>query len=228
MYTEAEFPEMGELFRRFATREEGMRAVVDLFKAKFEENDFMLEESAQIWRYDPGRDFVFRIRRLVDNEMRVERLAMRHEQPLRYDWLHTTGMLPEALAPGQDCVTRQVALLLGESPKRIAEGLQVSWEKYKDAPPFHGQHFETTGVTTEMMRDFAERRGISLIVMHGNRKICHDVGGSDQFLAYVSWDSHAYFLRSARAFVHRPIHADRHDQEFRVQMDRGQQAAGAE
>ena len=65
--------------------------------------------------------------------------------------------------------------------------------KFKDAPPFDGQHFQEVGVTTEMMRDFAERRGINLIVMHGNRKICHDTGGSEQFLAYVSWDSHAYF-----------------------------------
>ena len=117
VYTEAEFPEMGELFRQQPTREAGMRAVVDMFKLQFEDDDFMLEESAQIWRYDPGRDFVFRIRRLVDKEMQVERLAMRHEQPLRYDWLHTTGMLPEALVSGQDCVTRQVAVLLGESPQ---------------------------------------------------------------------------------------------------------------
>ena len=73
----------------------------------------MLEESAQIWRYDAGRDFVFRIRRRVDNELQVQRLAMRHEQPLRYDWLHTTGMLPEALEIGGKCVTRQVAALLG-------------------------------------------------------------------------------------------------------------------
>ena len=112
-----------------------MRAVVDMFKRQFENDDFMLEESGQIWRYDPGRDFVFRIRRLVDNEFQVERLAMRHAQPLRYDWLHTTGMLPEALAPGKDCVARQVAVLLGESPKRIAEDLQVSWEKSRTPRP---------------------------------------------------------------------------------------------
>ena len=32
VYTEVEFPEMGELFRRQPTQEAGMRAVVDLFK----------------------------------------------------------------------------------------------------------------------------------------------------------------------------------------------------
>ena len=93
-----------------------MRAVVDLFKSKFGEDDFLMEESAQIWRYDPGRSFVFRIRRQVANEMRVDRLAMRHEQPLRYDWLYTKGMLPEALYAGGDCVARQVSVLLGEPP----------------------------------------------------------------------------------------------------------------
>ena len=53
VYTEVEFPEMGELFRRQPTQEAGMRAVVDLFKSKFGENDFLLQESAQIWRYVP-------------------------------------------------------------------------------------------------------------------------------------------------------------------------------
>ena len=124
-------------------------------------------------------------------------------------------------------MARQVAVLLGESPKRIAADLQVSWEKFKDAPPFDGQHFQEVGVTTEMMRDFAERRGINLIVMHGNRKICHDTGGSEQFLAYVSWDSHAYFLRSARPFTQRPVDTRREDVQTRVQMDRDVQATSS-
>ena len=128
IYTEVEFPEMGELFRQQPTQEQGMRAVVNLFKSRFEDDDFMLEESAQVWRYDAGRDFVFRIRRRVGNELQVQRLAMLHEQPLRYDWLHTTGMLPEALEIGGKCVTRQVAALLG-FPERIAADLQASWEK---------------------------------------------------------------------------------------------------
>ena len=41
------------------------------------------------------------------------------------------------------------------------------------------------GVTTEMMRDFAERNGISLIAMDGNRKVCHGKAGGDKFRAYV-------------------------------------------
>ena len=135
IYTEAEFPEMGELFRQQPTEERGMRAVVDLFKSRFGEDDFMLEESAQIWRYDPGREFVFRIRRLVSNELQVQRLTMRHEFPLRYDWLHTTNMLPEALSSGGDCVTRQVALLLGKTCKSIAEDLQISWESSRKICP---------------------------------------------------------------------------------------------
>ena len=98
-----------------------MRAVVDLFKAQFSDDDVMLEESAQIWRFDRGREFVFRIRRLVANELRVERIPMRHEQPLRYEWLKTHNILPEAMYAGGDCVARQVAVILGKSSKDIAE-----------------------------------------------------------------------------------------------------------
>ena len=79
-----------------------------------------------------------------------------------------------------------------------------------------------------MMEDFAERRGINLIVMHGNRKICHEVGGSEKFLAYVQWDSHAYFLRSARPVLDRPVDQDRVGEETRVVMDRDQAAAAPE
>ena len=109
VYTENEFPEIGELFRRARSQEEGMRAVTQFFKDQFEEDDFMLEESAQVWRYDRGRDFLFRIRRMVDNELQVDKIPMRHQQRLRYDWLHLPGMLPEALEIGGNCVVKQVA-----------------------------------------------------------------------------------------------------------------------
>ena len=88
----------------------------------------MLEESAQIWRYDKGRDFLFRIRRMVDNEPQADKIPMRHQQPLRYDWLHITGMLPEALEMGGNCVVNQVAVLLKEQPEQVRAPLQASLE----------------------------------------------------------------------------------------------------
>ena len=91
----------------------------------------MLQESAQVWRYDRGRDFLFRIRRIVDNELQVDKIPMRHQQPLRYDWLHLPGMLPEALEVGGNCVVNQVAVLLKEQPKQIRAQLQASWENSK-------------------------------------------------------------------------------------------------
>ena len=91
----------------------------------------MLEESMQIWRYDRGRDVLFRIRRLVDNELRVDKIPMRHEQPLRYDWLHITNLLPEALEVGGNCVVNQVAVLLKQSPQHVRASLQDSWENSK-------------------------------------------------------------------------------------------------
>ena len=98
-----------------------MRAVTQFFKDQFEEDDFMLEESAQVWRYDKGRDFLFRIRRMVDNELQVDKIPMRHEQPLRYDWLHITGMLPEALEVSGNCVVNQVAVLLKEPREQVPD-----------------------------------------------------------------------------------------------------------
>ena len=53
---------------------------------------------------------------------------MRHEQPLRYDWLKITGLLPEALELGGDCVTKQVAVVLKQPREQVRAQLQISWE----------------------------------------------------------------------------------------------------
>ena len=92
--------------------------MTNFFKDQFEEDDFMLEESAQIWRYGRRREFLVRIRRLVDNALKVDRIPMRHEQPLRYDWLHISGLLPEALEACGNRVVNQVAVLLQRSTAR--------------------------------------------------------------------------------------------------------------
>ena len=79
-----------------------------------------------------------------------------------------------------------------------------------------------------MMEDFAERRGINLIVMHGNRKVVHTFGGSDQFLAYFCWDNHAYFVKSARPFTQKPVDTAPVGMQLRVQMDRDAKAQSDE
>ena len=118
-------------------------------------------------------------------------------------------------------MVKQAAVLLKEQPEKIRAQLQASWEKFKDAEPFNGQHFETLGVTTEMMEDFAERRGLNLIVLHGNTKIKHVTGGSEQWLTFVQWDNHAYFVKNSRPFVQKPVtDLNRHYDTQRVQMDR--------
>ena len=47
--------------------------MVEEFKTTSRQGDFMREESAQVWRYDKGRDLIFRVRRMVANELQVER-----------------------------------------------------------------------------------------------------------------------------------------------------------
>ena len=52
-------------------------------------------------------------------------------------------------------------------------------------------------MTTEMMEDFAERRGLNLIVLHGSTKIKHVTGGSEQWLSFVDLDRHAYVVKNS-------------------------------
>ena len=93
--------------------------------------------------------------------------------------------------------------------------------KFKDAEPFNGEHSETRGVTTEMPEDFAERRGLNLIVLHGNTKIRHVTGGSEQWLCFAQWDNHAYFVKNSRPYVQKPVSdLNRHYDIQRVDTDR--------
>ncbi len=96
----------------------------------------MLEESAQIWRYDRGREFLFRIRRLVNDELKVDKIPMPHEEPLRYDWLHISGLLPEELDVGGNCVVNQVVVLLNQDPQRVRASLQDSLDNPKTPSRF--------------------------------------------------------------------------------------------
>ena len=76
-------------------------------------------------------------------------------------------------------------------------------------------------MTTEMMEDFAETRGLNLIVLHGNTKIKHITGGSEHWLTFVQWDNHAYFVKNSRPFVQKPVtELNRHYGTQRVEMDR--------
>ena len=71
------------------------------------------------------------------------------------------------------------------------------------------------------MEDFAERRGLNLIVLHGNTKIRHVTGGSEQWLCFAQWDNHAYFVKNSRPYVQKPVSdLNRHYDIQRVDMDR--------
>ena len=54
-----------------------------------------------------------------------------------------------------------------------------------------------------MIIAFAEFRGIKLCVFHGNRKVKHLDGGSDQCLTYFCWDNHCYFAQTSSGYYSR-------------------------
>ena len=74
VFTENEYPEIGEVFQRTSGSDAGrFRAVKQLLTDKLQEGDLLMEESAQVWIFDPTRGFIFRVRRMVGNELKVEK-----------------------------------------------------------------------------------------------------------------------------------------------------------
>ena len=73
VFTENEYPEIGEVFQGTSgSDQERFRAVKDYLTDKLQEGDLLMEESAQVWIFDPSRGFIFRVRRMVGNELKVE------------------------------------------------------------------------------------------------------------------------------------------------------------
>ena len=72
VFTENEYPEIGEVFRGTSgTDAERFRAVKDHLTNMLEAGYLLMEESAQVWIYDDSRGFIFRVRRMVGNELKV-------------------------------------------------------------------------------------------------------------------------------------------------------------
>ena len=66
VFTENEFPEIGEVFRNAAGSDVArFRAVKEYITDQFSTGDLLMEESAQVWIFDDSRKFVFRVRRMV-------------------------------------------------------------------------------------------------------------------------------------------------------------------
>ena len=116
VFTENEFPEIGEVFRNTAGSDVAkFGAVKEYIADQFSSGDLLIEESAQVWIFDDSRKFIFRVRRMVGNQLRVEKMELRHKVPLQYDFLRINKMLPEALDWGGRCVPKQVERLLGKN-----------------------------------------------------------------------------------------------------------------
>ena len=77
VFTENEFPEMGEVFRNAAGNDVArFRAVHEYIHGQLSDGDLLMEESAQVWLYDTTRRFIFRVRRMVGNELKVEKMEL--------------------------------------------------------------------------------------------------------------------------------------------------------
>ena len=110
VFTENEYPEIGEVYRNtFGTDAHKFLAVQRSLTDQLSDGDLLMEESAQVWIFDPSRNFIFRVRRMVGNELKVEKMELNHSVPLQYDFLRISNMLPEALEYGGKCVPRPVS-----------------------------------------------------------------------------------------------------------------------
>ena len=118
-------------------------AVQNYLTDKLEEGDLLMEESAQVWIFDDSRSFIFRVRRMVGNELKVEKMELNHSVPLQYDFLRISNMLPEALEYGGKCVPRQCEVLL---KRNCDDDFQRLWQKQSETP-WDGR------VTTEMLQE---------------------------------------------------------------------------
>ncbi len=111
----------------FGTDAHKFLAVQNYLKGQLSEGDLLMEESAQVWIFDPSRKFIFRVRRMVGNELKVEKMELAHSTPLRYDFLRTSNMLPEALEIGGKCVPRQCEVLL---KRNCDDDFAALWAKH--------------------------------------------------------------------------------------------------
>ena len=136
-----------------------------------------------IWIYRDG-EWIFRIRRMVQNDLEVFKIPMSHSVPLQYEFLNLRNICPEALQIGEMCVIRQLEVLLKEDEASLCRAFDKIFSSFAPHPPYNGQDWREVGITSEMIIAFAEFRGIKLCVFHGNRKVKHLDGGSDQCLTY--------------------------------------------
>ena len=209
VFTENEYPEIGEVFRGTPGSDaDRFQAVKQSLTDTLQDGDLLMEESAQVWIFDPSRKFIFRVRRMVGNELKVEKMELNHSVPLQYDFLRISNMLPEALEYGGKCVPRQCEVLL---KRNCDDDFRRLWQRQSDAP-WDGR------VTTEMLQEFCAQNNINLMAFHGNRKVVQQTATSDVWLTYFFWDDHAYFVTNSRPYVQTPLSLG--PKGSKVEMDR--------
>ena len=190
--TEHEYPEIGNLWRGTAGDDTAKaRAVKAWVVAQFTGN-LIMEESDQEWLYDNTRPFEFLVRRMVQNQLQVNRIPL-NGTVLQYEFLDLKK--PCEYQRGGQCVVQQCAICLRMSESDVEYYLDLAFGEVSHGAPFNGDDWRNVGVSTEMMEKFAEMLDIGLHVFHGKQKIFQRSASSHDSpsLTYYQWDGHAFF-----------------------------------
>ena len=70
------------------------RAVQKYIKSEIANGDLLMYDSAQVRVAELGSRFIFRVRRMDNDELKVDKMELSNKVPLQYDFLRNSGMLP--------------------------------------------------------------------------------------------------------------------------------------
>ena len=202
--TEHEYPEIGNLWRNTGGDDTAKaRAVKAWVTAQFTGN-LIMEESDQEWLYDNTRPFEFLVRRLVQNQLQVNRIPL-NGTVLQYEFLDLKK--PCEYQRGGQCVVQQCAICLRMSESDVEYYLDLAFGEVSHGAPFNGDDWRNVGVSTEMMEKFAEMLDIGLHVFHGKQKIFQRSASSHDSpsLTYHQWDGHAFFELCSKSQMKKTI-----------------------
>ena len=111
------------------------------------------------------------MRRKVGNELQVSRIPMSHSTPLKYEFMtKLQNMLPEALEIGEQCVIRQLVILLNDSEDNLRRDFDQVFGPFGQCPPYNGADWRDVGIHCDLLIAFAELRGIELYIFSATIK----------------------------------------------------------
>jgi len=226
IYSEAETPDIGVLFRRDdngtnTDSNPGFKSVKDALLAQFHANqDILAQESDMIWYLRDG-SWIFRVRRRMENNLQVFRIPMNNAAPLKFEFMtRLRNMLPEALHPGNLCVVKQLTVLLQESAETISQTFDFLFPPFAAIPPYDGTGWRDTGIHGDLLKSFCEHRGIGLYLFFGNWKVHASESTCEKTITCFQWDGHSYMAQNSQYYAAGNVVEIRRETPARVRMER--------